>query len=356
MVHHVEQTTMKALLLREYRKLEVVDAPVPKVGADEVLVAVRACAICGSDVHGYDGTSGRRIPPVIMGHEAAGVIAEVGRNVTGFRAGDRVTFDSTVYCGTCTFCRAGHVNLCDNRRVLGVSCSDYRRDGALAEYVVVPQHILYHIPDELSFDHAAMIEPLSIVFHAVRRTPVALGDTALVVGSGVIGLLLIQALRLAGCGRVIAVDIDENRLALARRLGANETLNPASGNAVEAVMRATDGRGADSSFEAVGKNETLQLAVAGVRKGGSVTLVGNISPKVDLALQLAVTRELTLIGSCASAGEYPACIRMLADGRVDVASLISAAAPLEEGPAWFERLYAREPGLIKVVLRPQETP
>jgi L-iditol 2-dehydrogenase len=350
---------MKALLLREYRKLEVVDAPVPEAGADEVLVGVRACAICGSDVHGYDGSTGRRIPPVIMGHEAAGVIAEVGRNVTGFRPGERITFDSTVYCGTCGFCRAGHVNLCDNRRVLGVSCPDYRRDGAFAEYVVVPPHILYRIPDELSFDHAAMIEPLSIAFHAVRRTPVTLGDTALVVGSGVIGLLLIQALRLAGCGRVIAVDVDENRLALARRLGADETLNPActaSGNPAEAVMRLTDGRGADSSFEAVGKSETLQLAVAGVRKGGSVTLVGNISPKAELALQLAVTRELTLIGSCASAGEYPACIRMLADRRVDVASLISAAAPLEEGPSWFDRLYAREPGLIKVVLRPQGKP
>lgn len=350
---------MKALLLRDYRKLEVMDAPVPEVGPDDVLVAVKAAAICGSDVHGYDGSTGRRIPPVIMGHEAAGVVAEVGRNVTGFRPGERITFDSTVYCGACGFCRTGHVNLCDNRRVLGVSCPDYRRDGAFAEYVVVPSHILYRIPDELSFDHAAMIEPLSIAFHAVRRTPVALGDTALVVGSGVIGLLLIQALRLAGCGRVIAVDVDETRLALARRLGADETLNPrdsAPGDPLEAVMRRTGGRGADSSFEAVGKGETLALAVAGVRKGGSVTLVGNISPRVELALQAVVTRELTLLGSCASAGEYPACIRMLADKRVDVASLMSAAAPLEQGPAWFERLYAGEPGLIKVILRPQGEP
>jgi L-iditol 2-dehydrogenase len=350
---------MKTLLLREYRKLEVVDASRPEFGPDDVLVGVRAAAICGSDVHGYDGSSGRRIPPVIMGHEAAGVIADVGRNVTSFRPGDRVTFDSTVYCGTCSFCRAGRVNLCDSRRVLGVSCPDYRRDGAFAEYVVVPSQGLYPIPDELSFDHAAMIEPLSIAFHAVKRTPVALGDTALVVGSGVIGLLLIQALRLAGCGRVIALDIDDNKLRLARRLGADETLNPldpATGNPVDAVMRLTAGRGADCSFEAVGKGETLQFAVAAVRKGGSVTLVGNISPKAELALQSAVTRELTLIGSCASAGEYPACIRMLADHRVDVASLISAAGPLDEGPAWFERLYAREPGLIKVVLRPQGEP
>ncbi len=347
---------MKALVLREYRKLEVVDVPVPECGADEALVAVRACAICGSDVHGYDGTSGRRIPPVVMGHEAAGVVARVGRDVTGFRPGDRITFDSTVYCGTCGFCRAGHVNLCDNRRVLGVSCNEYRRDGAFAEYVAVPARGLYRIPDGLSFDHAALIEPLSIAFHAVRRTPLVLGDTAVVIGSGVIGLMLVQSLRLAGCGRVIAVDIDDAKLALARRLGAEETLNPTSCDPAEAILSATGGRGADASFEAVGKTETLRLAVAAVRKGGSVTLVGNISPKAELALQLAVTRELSLLGSCASAGEYPACIRMLADGRADVGSLVSAAVPLEEGPAWFERLYGREPGLIKVVLRPQGEP
>src|ERR1700745_1488851 len=129
---------MKALLLSEYKHLAVTDLPVPAAGTGEVLIRVAACGICGSDVHGYDGTSGRRIPPIVMGHEAAGLVASTGAGVTRFKAGDRVTFDSTVYCGECVFCRRGEVNLCDRREVIGVSCGDYRRHGAFAEYIAVP--------------------------------------------------------------------------------------------------------------------------------------------------------------------------------------------------------------------------
>ena len=133
---------MKALVLKEYRRFAIEDFPVPDVSPDEVLVRVRACGICGSDVHGMDGSSGRRIPPIVMGHEAAGEIAKIGSGVTGWKSGDRVTFDSTIYCGECWFCRRGRVNLCENRRVLGVSCAEYRRHGAFAEFVAVPQRIL----------------------------------------------------------------------------------------------------------------------------------------------------------------------------------------------------------------------
>jgi L-iditol 2-dehydrogenase len=136
---------MRALLLSEYKKLSVVDMPAPEIGDDDVLVRVRACGICGSDIHGYDGSTGRRIPPLVMGHEAAGVIERVGPRVQGFAAGDRVSFDSTVSCGTCEFCRRGQINLCDNRTVLGVSCGDYRRHGAFAEFVAVPSRILYKL-------------------------------------------------------------------------------------------------------------------------------------------------------------------------------------------------------------------
>ena len=215
---------MKALVLTAYNHLEVQDWQPPAVGDDEVLLRVAACGICGSDIHGMDGSTGRRQPPIIMGHEAAGTVAEVGGDVTAWKPGDRVTFDSTVYCGTCWFCRRGEINLCDNRRVLGVSCGDYRRHGAFAEFVAVPQHILVRLPDGVSFRHAAMIEPLSIAFHAVRRTRLALGDTAVVVGAGMIGLLVIQALRASGCGRIIAVDVDRQRLDAARKLGATESL------------------------------------------------------------------------------------------------------------------------------------
>src|SRR6185437_2596077 len=153
---------MKALLLSEYKHLDVADLPAPIAGPGEVLVRVAACGICGSDVHGYDGSSGRRIPPIVMGHEAAGIVAAVGEGVADYRAGDRVTFDSTVYCGECEFCRRGEVNLCDRRQVVGVSCGDYRRAGAFAEYVTVPERILYRLPDGLSFSDAAMLEAVSV--------------------------------------------------------------------------------------------------------------------------------------------------------------------------------------------------
>ena len=154
---------MKALVLKEYKHMELSDVPEPQVGAEDVLVRVHACGICGSDIHGYDGSTGRRIPPLVMGHEAAGVIEKVGAAVSGFAVGDRVTFDSTISCGRCHFCRRGEINLCDNRRVLGVSCGDYRQNGAFAELVSVPQNIVYKLPDELSFESAALIEAVSIL-------------------------------------------------------------------------------------------------------------------------------------------------------------------------------------------------
>src|SRR5262245_49494246 len=216
---------MKALLLKKYMELEVTDMPSPDIGAGDVLVRVSACGICGSDVHGLDGSTGRRIPPLVMGHEAAGVIAEVGRDVKAWKPGDRVTFDSTVSCGRCQFCRRGEINLCDNRQVLGVSCGDYRRHGAFAEYVAVPQNILYRLPDNLPFERAAMIEAVSIAVHAVNLTPRALGDTAVVVGSGMIGQLTIQAAKISGFGQVFAVDIDDAKLENAKKVGADATFN-----------------------------------------------------------------------------------------------------------------------------------
>jgi L-iditol 2-dehydrogenase len=343
---------VKALLLRKYLELELTDFPKPDAGPGQVLVRVKACGICGSDVHGFDGSSGRRIPPIVMGHEAAGVVAAVGANVTGISEGDRVTFDSTVSCGDCYFCRRGAINLCDNRQVLGVSCGDYRRHGAFAEFVVVPRHIVYKLPDSLSFERAAIIEAVSVAVHAVGLTPVRLGDTAVVVGTGMVGLLVVQALRLAGCGHVIAVDVDEAKLAMAVQLGADQGISPILSDVPALVRERTAGRGADIAVEVVGATAPLQTALASVRKGGTLTMVGNITPKIELPLQSVVTREIKLIGSCISAGEYPACIDLLARGAIRVDPLISAVAPLEEGPAWFQRLYSKEPNLMKVVLQP----
>ena len=342
---------MKVLLLSEYKHLEIADLPEPPPGPHEVLVRVAACGICGSDVHGYDGSSGRRIPPIVMGHEAAGRIAAVGAAVKGFREGDRVTFDSTIYCGACAPCRRGEVNLCDNRQVLGVSCSDYRRTGAFAEYVVVPSRIVYRLPDNLSFAEAAMLEAVAVAVHAVSLVQVSPNSTTLVLGAGMIGLLVVQALRVAGCSRVLVADIDSSRLKLAQDVGATAVLSAEAGLAAQ-VLQLSGGAGVDVAVEAVGKNEAVSAAIESVRKGGTVVLVGNISPEVTLPLQKVVTRQIRLQGSCASAGEYPRAMELLATGAIQVKPLISAIAPLEDGPQWFERLHAREPNLMKVVLTP----
>jgi L-iditol 2-dehydrogenase len=343
---------MKALLLREYEKLEMTEMPEPQVGPDDLLVQVRAYGICGSDIHGFDGSTGRRIPPLIMGHEASGVVCKTGAEVREFRVGDRVTFDSTIYCGKCYFCRRGEVNLCDRRQVLGVSPGEYRRHGAFASYVAVPQHITYPIPDALSFEHAAMIEAVSVALHAVGLTPVKLGDTAVVVGSGMIGLLVIQALRLAGCSRVIAIDLEETRLRLAAELGAEVSLDASRPDVPSLVGDYTSGRGADVAMEVVGSTPAFETALASLRKGGILTLVGNLSPKVRLPLQSVVTRQIRIQGSCASSGEYPACIDLLARNAIRVDPLISAVAPLAEGVAWSQRLHRGEPNLMKVILVP----
>ncbi|HEY4189256.1 MAG TPA: galactitol-1-phosphate 5-dehydrogenase [Candidatus Limnocylindrales bacterium] len=342
---------MKALLLSAPGRLEYLDVPEPAVGPDDVLVRVRAAGICGSDIHGMDGSTGRRVTPLIMGHEAAGVIEAVGGAVSGWRAGDAVTFDSTIWCGECSFCASGRVNLCDRRRVLGVSPGDYRQDGAFAEYVAVPARILYALPGGLSMTDAALAEPLAVAAHAVSRASMTPTTTAVVIGAGVIGLFVMAVLKASGCERIVAVDLSPARLERARTIGATDVV-PAGGDAATAILDLTHGRGADVAFEAVGIDSTVGLAVASVARGGTVVLVGNLAPTVGLALQAAVSRELSLLGSAASSGEYPRALELLASRRIDAGSLISAVAPLSEGADWFDRLRTPGTDLLKVILEP----
>ena len=345
---------MKALLLTAPSTLAIVDFPTPAIADDEVLVRIHACGICGSDFHGWDGSSGRRQAPLIMGHEASGEIVATGPRVEKWHAGDRVTFDSTIYCGVCHFCCQGQINLCENRRVVGVSPTEYKQHGAFAEFVAVPSRILYRLPDTLPFDQAAMIEPVSIAVHAVQRITIAATDTVVVVGSGMIGLLIVQALRWAGAKRIVAVDLAENRLTLARRLGATHTFNPSTSDVAAEVARLTEGLGADAAFEVVGLTPTVNLAIAVLKRSGSCVLVGNLSPKTqDFPLQAVVTKEITVTGTCSSAGEYPLCLDLIARGVIDVKPMIETVAPLDDGAAWFEKLSAKDGGkYMKVILQP----
>jgi L-iditol 2-dehydrogenase len=342
---------MKALLLSSYNHLELANLPVPSPAPDEVLIRVAACGICGSDVHGYDGSSGRRIPPLVMGHEAAGIVSAVGSSISSFAPGDRVTFDSTVYCGACPSCLRGDMNLCDSRQVLGVSCGDYRRAGAFAEFVAVPARILHRLPENLPFAEAAMLEAVAVAIHGVNLAHITASDSVLVIGAGTIGILTLQAVRATGCKKVLVTDVDQDRLNLAKQLGATET-RLSSENLQSQILQLTSNQGVDVALECVGRNETVAAGIDAARKGGTVVLVGNIAPNVNLPLQKVVTRQIRLQGSCASSGEYPRAIELLASGAIKVKPLITAVAPLEDGASWFQRLHNREPNLLKVVLTP----
>ncbi|MCK3683675.1 galactitol-1-phosphate 5-dehydrogenase [Maribellus sp. YY47] len=343
---------MKALILENYNELVYKDVAEPVPAKNEVLVKVKACGICGSDVHGMDGSTGRRIPPIIMGHEASGIITALGSEVSGWNIGDRVTFDSTIYPLNDWYTLNGHYNLSENRQVLGVSPGTYKKHGAFAEYVTVPEHILYKLPDNVSFEQAAMVEPAAVARHAIHQSGIQLGDSAAVVGAGMIGLFLVQLLALSNPSPLVAIDIDDSKLEMAKKFGAEVILNSNKDKLTKEVLARTNNRGVDHVFEAVGISPTVNNAIEIVRKGGKVVLVGNLSPTIDFPLQSVVTREIKVQGSCAIRGEYETVLQLIAAGKIKVDDMISAVAPLSEGADWFKRLYNKEPGLKKVILVP----
>ena len=343
---------MKALVLEEYNNLVYKDVPDPVILSNEVLVKVMACGICGSDVHGLDGSTGRRIPPMIMGHEASGVIVKTGADVKGWKSGDRVTFDSTVYPLNDWFTLEGMYNLSDNREVLGVSPGTYKRDGAFAEYIAIHQHILYKIPENVTFEQAAMVEAVAVALHSINVSRIKTGDKCVVVGAGMIGIFILKLLKISGASQIIAIDINPNRLDLAEKAGADHTFLSTVENIDEKIRVLTGNRGADISFEAVGKSESVNIAIDILRKGGKAVLIGNVSPQVDFPLQKVVTRELKVLGSCAIRGEYELVLNLLETGKVSVDDQISAIAPLSEGAVWFNKLYARVEELNKIILVP----
>jgi L-iditol 2-dehydrogenase len=287
-----------------------------------------------------------------MGHEASGIIAETGKDVAGWEKGDRVTFDSTVYRLDDWYTRKGFYNISDDREVLGVSPGSYRRHGAFADYVVVPSHILYRIPENVTFEQAAMTEAAAVALHAITISGFRPGNSCMVVGSGMIGNFIIRLLSISGASPVIAADTDIKRLRMALDAGAGYTFIVPDNELPVKVAALTAGRGPDIAFEAVGKNESVNLAIGVVRKGGTVTLVGNSAPQVTLPLQKVVTGELNIRGSCAICGEYETILGFLETGKLKVDDMILAVAPLSEGAEWFDRLKSGTAGAGKVILQP----
>jgi L-iditol 2-dehydrogenase len=343
---------MKALVLTANSRLEYLDWQDPVPAANEVLVKVRACGICRSDVLGMDGSTGKRIPPVIMGHEAAGEIAAVGKAVKNWKVGTPVALDAALYPLDDWFARKGLYNLGAGRIELGVSCAEYSRHGAFAELVAVPEHILYRIPEGVSYIQAALATPAAVAAHAVSLMPVHLNDAVVVAGAGILGLCLIQLLANVGCGKIIVIDLVDERLQLARDLGADVILQAEEEGLTDLILQNTSGRGVDLAFAASGNSGSLQQVISCVRKGGAVGLVGHRFTKAELALQQLVIRQIRLQGCSGSCGEYPAVLDMMGRRSLDVDALLSAVAPLADGAEWFRRLFDKEQQLLKVILQP----
>lgn len=343
---------MKALVLERYNKLVYKDVDNPTISENEVLVKVKACGICGSDIHGMDGSTGRRQPPLIMGHEAAGEIVAAGSLVKNWKIGDRVTFDSTVYQLDDWYTLEGKYNLSNNREVLGVSSDAFRRHGAFAEYVAIPEHILHNIPENVSFEEAAMVEPVAVALHAIKKSKLQIGECCVVVGAGMIGIFLVKLLQNAGLRNLIAVDIDNKKRSQAIAAGADMGFDPADKELLDHIHRVTHNRGADLSFEVVGLTDSVATAINVLRRGGRTVLVGNISQEVSFPLQKVVTSEIDIYSSCAIRGEYETVLSLIEKGTIDVKDMISKVAPLSEGPKWFEALKKGDNGLNKVILVP----
>jgi len=311
----------------------VMDAPVAGPGA--VLVRVRAASICGSDLGIYDFTpaySGMELP-VVMGHEFSGVVEAIGEGVEAFSVGDRVLSRSMVSCGECRFCVAGMDNICESSSLFGI-----HQDGGFADYISVPQGLLYPIPEGMSFEEAALVEPLSNAVHFVNDlTPVEPGDLAVVLGIGPIGLFSAQLLRLAGADVIITgISVDTERFKVAEKLGL-EAVNVDEVDLVELVMERTSGRGADAAFVAVGVSSAVHQAVRLVRKRGHVTVVGIFPEDVPVPMTTVVRREIFLTGAYdARAPNFQVSIELIESGRIKAIDLATHRFPLEEAERAFE--------------------
>lgn len=334
---------MKALVYTAPGKMEIQKIHVPRIKHDEVLVRVCSCGICGSDVQGYLGKTGRRIPPMVMGHEFSGEIAACGDSVKNFKVGDRVTAQPIRFCGECEYCRAGRESLCLNQKMLGV----LNTNGAFAEYVAVWERQLVRIPDSVSFDAAALAEPFAVAFCAVKKSDVRTKRVA-VVGTGTIGLMVVLALRLAGAKEIIAVDIAEGKRAMARKIGATGDLDPKDESAVRALIERTGG-GIDCSFEAVGAEKSVQTALSFIKKGGTCVWIGNNAKYISINMQQIVTRELHVMGTFDySQALFAQAVQKMAE--FDFTQMIGATIDMEDAPDRFRLLAQPGTSMLKTII------
>ena len=337
---------MRALVYHGPKDMRIEQRPVPLPGPGQVRIRAAYVGICGSDVHGWLGITGRRTPPMVMGHEFSGTISAIGEGVTGWELGTPVTVHPMFSCGQCDYCAQGLTNLCDDRKLMGTMTYD----GAFMDEFCVPVANLCRLPQNVSLEVGSLIEPFAVAYRGIQHAGGVAGKTVLICGAGTIGLMALKVCKLLGAGKIIVVDLSDDRLALAKQHGADMIINGKED--IDAVLTHAGLRNAiDVAVEAVGVTPTAQQTVELVKTRGTIVWIGNNAPTVTVNMQSIVTRELTICGSYIyTDADYRACIRLLSERPQDFTGIISQIIPVEEAQDAFEELSQGATGKIKVLV------
>lgn len=340
---------MKAFLVNAPHQYALTDVPLPTAASDEALVRVGACGICGSDVDILDGSRPMEVTkyPVIIGHEFSGEIVEVGSEVTNLKPGDRVAVDTVVRCQTCRNCALGWTCHCQ-KEFHQLGCT---KAGGMAEYVAVPQRLLYKLPEDMDLTVAALAEPASCAAHAVSKAEIRPGDAVVVIGAGPIGALSLQIARLFSPGCLIAVEIDEYKLQLARQLGATHTVNARSDDVPATVMDITKGLGADAVIECSGNVRAIQQSFSYLGTKARTVVIG-VPPEPTFEIDFLTMLLRDSVFRSSNGYTTPIwlwALKLLGSGVIDAGTIITSVLPLQEVERGFSMLRAREPGVVKVM-------
>lgn len=339
---------MKILQFNGPWQFSIEEAPIPSFGPDELLVRSDAVGICGSDVHGFTGESGRRKPGMVMGHEAAGTVVEAGAKVQSIHAGDRVAVFPTLGCGVCRYCLAGMEHICPDKRILGVNAG---RWGAMADFFTCHQRQAFRLDPQMDPAIGLFAEPLSVALHAINRMNPTKDAILTTVGAGTIGLALVVVLRELGYETVFVIDKIEEKLVLARALGA-KTIHADRDNPAQVIANETGGRRATGVFEAVGAAETVRTAYDLCDFGGTVVLIGNLAKEFALPLQGVTSNETTIRGSYGfSRDEFEQAVNLAAKKEIELRRFISGSCSLKETPSVMKRMARGELNALKMVIR-----
>lgn len=344
---------MKAAVLQEVQRIELKEREKPAPGENEVLIKVKAVGLCGSDIHYYEhGKIGSFIvkEPIILGHEVSGEIIEIGSNVDGLSVGQRVAVEPGATCGVCSYCKSGRYNLCPEVEFLATPPFD----GAFCEFIAMRSDLVFPVPDQMSDETAALIEPFSVGVHACNRGEVGPGDTVLILGMGPIGLLTAAAARMKGASRIIGVDLEQSRLEKAKELGVQEIINLQVDSVDEKIAEWTDREGVDVAIETAGSPAALKSMIAALRRGGRAVIVG-MSAQDESPMNIAeiINKEIDVRGVFRYHHTYPEAIRLLSQNEVNIDSIITAAyGSLDNVEAAFQKAIHDKSNTLKIIVYP----